>query len=194
MTTVEHLIGDLLLRHNCVIVPSFGGFVAKQVSAKIDYASGRMTPPSKSLLFNKQLINNDGLLINEFSQANELSFNQASKEVSAKVSLWREALKSGQRIELDRVGYLYNDAENNLCFEQDRFFNLLLESYGLGKVHFLSEEDVQIARPLKKQKTRSKKFQLLLIRLFKRNENLKLGGTLQLHVFFQLHFIRFGFQ
>ena len=114
MTTVEHLIGDLLLRHNCVIVPSFGGFVAKQVSAKIDYASGRMTPPSKSLLFNKQLINNDGLLINEFSQANELSFNQASKEVSAKVSLWREALKSGQRIELDRVGYLYNDAENNL--------------------------------------------------------------------------------
>ncbi len=152
MTTVEHLIGDLLLRHNCVIVPSFGGFVAKQVSAKIDYASGRMTPPSKSLLFNKQLINNDGLLINEFSQANELSFNQASKEVSAKVSLWREALKSGQRIELDRVGYLYNDAENNLCFEQDRFFNLLLESYGLGKVHFLSEEDVQIAERINVQR------------------------------------------
>lgn len=152
MTTVEQLIGDLLLRHNCVIVPSFGGFVAKQVSAKIDYASGKMVPPSKSLLFNKQLINNDGLLVNELSQANSLSFDQASQEVLAKVNGWQQALKSGQRIELDRVGYLYNDAENNLCFEQDRFFNLLLESYGLGKVHFLSEEDVKIAERINVQR------------------------------------------
>ncbi len=145
MTTIEHLIGDLLLRHNCVIVPSFGGFVAKQVSAKIDYASGKMLPPSKSLLFNKQLINNDGLLINELSLVNGLSFDVASTEVKEKVKGWQEALKKGQRIELDRVGYLYADEEKNVCFEQDRFFNLLLESYGLGKVHFLSEEDVQIA-------------------------------------------------
>lgn len=152
MTTVEQLIGDLLLRHNCVIVPSFGGFVAKQVSAKIDYVSGKMVPPSKSLLFNKQLINNDGLLINELSQANDLSFDQASEKVASKVNGWHSKLKSGQRIELDRVGYLYNDVENNLCFEQDRFFNLLLESYGLGKVHFLSEEDVQIAERINVQR------------------------------------------
>ena len=59
---IEKLIGDLLLRHNCVVVPSFGGFVAKQVSAVIDYKTGVMHPPKKSLLFNKQLINNDGLL------------------------------------------------------------------------------------------------------------------------------------
>lgn len=152
MTTVEHLIGDLLLRHNCVIVPSFGGFVAKQVSAKIDYASGKMLPPSKSLLFNKQLINNDGLLINELSLANDLSFDLASAEVKDKVNGWQKALKNGQRIELDRVGYLYADAEKNICFEQDRFFNLLLESYGLGKVHFLSEEDVQIAERITVQR------------------------------------------
>jgi len=140
MTTIENLIGSLLLRHNCVIVPSFGGFVAKQVSARIDYASMKMLPPSKTLLFNKQLINNDGLLINELSLANDLSFDIASTEVKNKVSGWQEALKKGQRIELDRVGYLYANEEENICFEQDRFFNLLLESYGLGKVQFFSEE------------------------------------------------------
>mgnify|MGYP003565138742 CR=1 FL=1 len=37
---IEQLIGDLLLRHNCVVVPAFGGFVAKQMSAVIDYKTG----------------------------------------------------------------------------------------------------------------------------------------------------------
>ena len=133
-----------MLRHNCVIIPSFGGFVAKQVSAKIDYNSGKMFPPSKSLLFNKQLINNDGLLISEFSQSNGLSYEEATQKVHEKVSEWHKTLSSGNRIELDRIGYLFFDAEKNLCFEQDRFFNLLLESFGLGQVHFLTEEDVKI--------------------------------------------------
>ncbi len=145
MTTIETHIGNLLLRHNCVIVPSFGGFVAKQVSAKINYSSGKMTPPRKSLLFNKQLINNDGLLINELAQSNGLTFEIASNEVKQKVSEWNALLKSGNRIELDCVGFLFLDAEKNLCFEQDRFFNLLLQSFGLGQVHFLTEVDVKNA-------------------------------------------------
>ena len=146
MTTIEHLIGDLLVRHNCVIVPSFGGFVAKQISAKIDFDKGSMMPPRKSLLFNKQLINNDGLLINELSQAEQISFDEAEQRVSEKVNSWNHQLKRGKRIELDRVGMLFLDTENNLCFEQDRFFNLLLASFGLGQVHFLTEEDVNIVQ------------------------------------------------
>lgn len=145
MVTVEQLIGNLLLRHNCVIIPSFGGFVAKPVSARIDYEKGTMLPPGKSLLFNRQLINNDGLLISEFANSNGVSYDEATKEVKSQVSDWNTALKSGGRIEIDNVGNLFFDEERNICFEQDRFCNLLLESFGLGTVHFLSEEDVQIA-------------------------------------------------
>lgn len=144
MTTIETLIGNLLLRHNCVIVPSFGGFVAKQISAKIDFNAGKMSPPRKSLLFNKQLINNDGLLINELAHSNGLSFDTASKVVHEKVAVWNSLLKTGNRIELDRVGFLFLDDEKNLCFEQDRFFNLLLQSFGLSQVHFLSEHEIKI--------------------------------------------------
>jgi hypothetical protein len=144
MSSVEGIIGQLLLRHNCVIIPSFGGFVAKQVSAKIDFENGTMYPPSKSLLFNRQLINNDGLLINEYASANGKSFVEASAEVKEVTDHWKSKLHSGGRIEIDKVGKLFFDAENNICFEQDRFYNLLLESFGLSKVHFLSEEDVKI--------------------------------------------------
>jgi cell division septation protein DedD len=64
--------------------------------------------------------------------------------VAEKVAFWNETLRKGERITIDNVGFLFFDQEKNICFEQDRFFNLLLESYGLGKVHFLTEEDVQI--------------------------------------------------
>jgi len=144
MLTIEQLIGDLLLQNNCVIIPSFGGFVAQQISAKIDFKTGKAFPPSKSILFNKQLINNDGLLINEFAKKNSKTYDESSVEVEEKVTEWNQTIQAGGRVELDRIGIIYNDAENNLCFEQDRFFNLLLASFGLEQVRFIAEEDVQI--------------------------------------------------
>jgi cell division septation protein DedD len=144
MVTIEQLIGELLLRHNCVIIPSFGGFVAKQTAATIDYVNGFMSPPKKALLFNRQLMNNDGLLQSELAASNNISYDHSSELVAEKVAFWNETLKKGERIVIDKVGFLFFDQEKNICFEQDRFFNLLLESYGLGKVHFLTEEDVQI--------------------------------------------------
>jgi cell division septation protein DedD len=145
MTSVEQLIGNLLLRHNCVIIPSFGGFVARRISARVDYKSGTMLPPSKSILFNRQLLNNDGLLINEFASENEVSYDEATQELTTLVNQWQATLNEGGRIEIERVGNLYFDEERNICFEQDRFANLLLESFGLGSVHFVTEEDVRIA-------------------------------------------------
>lgn len=143
MKHIEQAIGDLLLRHNCVIVPTFGGFVAEQLSAKIDYEKGVMVPPRKALLFNKQLVSNDGLLINELASRNAISFDEASNEVASVVSEWNHRLEKGERIELDRVGILFNDVNNNLQFEQDRFFNLLLASFGLDQVHFISQNEVE---------------------------------------------------
>lgn len=141
---IEQLIGELLLRHNCVVVPSFGGFVAKQTAARIDTKNGVMTPPQKSLLFNRQLINNDGLLIATFAREFNLSYDKAAQEIQQQVENWQLRLQAGERISLDKVGFLFLDQEKNIGFEQDRFFNLLLQSYGLEKIHFVSEEDIQL--------------------------------------------------
>ncbi len=146
---IEKLIGDLLLRHNCVVVPSFGGFVAKQMSAVIDYKTGIMHPPKKSLLFNKQLINNDGLLASALAKETGKSYDESATEIQNQVISWHQALNNGERINLENIGFLFLDQEKNIGFEQDRYFNLLLQSYGLGKVHFISEEDIQIvAQPI----------------------------------------------
>lgn len=143
MLTVEQLIGDLLIQNNCVIVPSFGGFVAQRVAARFDEQKGTLVPPRKSVLFNKQLINNDGLLIAAFSQSANISFELAAQEIKNHIQDWESKLQQGGRITIDRVGILFYDQERNLCFEQDRFYNLLLESFGLSAVHFVSTADAQ---------------------------------------------------
>ena len=58
-------IRNLLHEHDCVILPSFGGFVANYHSAKIDPIINLIHPPKKHIVFNKNLQNNDGLLVNE---------------------------------------------------------------------------------------------------------------------------------
>ena len=146
MVTFEEIIGNLLLRHNCVVIPEFGGFVAKQSSARIDFEKGIVHPPKKSILFNRQLVNNDGLMISEYAAAQQLPFEQAQAELRQITSSWMNELHEGRRVSIDRVGYLFQDEEKNICFEQDRHFNLLLESFGLGQVHFIAQEDVEIVK------------------------------------------------
>ncbi len=146
MRKPEDIIGELLLQNSCVIIPNFGGFIAQPVPSKIDYESGKMFPPSKSILFNKQLINNDGLLANEFAKANNINFDEATDAIHQMVESWNKTLEQGGRIELDKVGILFFDEEKNICFEQDRFFNLLLASFGLSQVNFLPKEDVEVVQ------------------------------------------------
>ncbi len=141
---IEELIGDLLLRHNCVVIPTFGGFVAGQTSATFDPNKGTILPPHKSLLFNKQLINNDGLLIAAYAHSTKKSYEESNDYIQKQIQHWHHKLDAGERISIDRVGFIFLDSERNIGFEQDRFHNLLLASYGLGKVHFLSQEDIQL--------------------------------------------------
>jgi hypothetical protein len=145
---LEESIVNLLLRHNCVVVPAFGGFVAQSTGAIIDMNSGMITPPRKSVLFNKQLVSNDGLLIAHISSENNIEYSAAELFLKSKVADWHIQLKEGKRVSIDKIGYLYLDAERNISFEQDRFFNLLLQSYGLNKVHFIAEEDVKLTQTI----------------------------------------------
>lgn len=148
MKQVNEAIAELLLRHNCVIIPNFGGFIANVLNAQIDLNQGRIEAPKKALTFNTNLINNDGLLANHLAHKNQLSFEQASTTIQEEVVTWKQQLKQGERVEIERVGFLYFDKEQNLNFEQDRCFNLLMSSYGLSDVNFVQHAKEEKAAPV----------------------------------------------
>ena len=94
---MDEIIVELILEHNCVIIPSFGGFVSKDIGASIDFVKGTILPPSKHLLFNIQLKNNDGLLTAAMSRAQGITFLEANELISKTVHNIQSDLSSGKK-------------------------------------------------------------------------------------------------
>lgn len=137
MESFAEIVSRLLLRHNCVIIPDFGGFVARISPSEIDEIRGVIYPPKKSILFNQQLILSDGLLTSEYALTNELTFTESQEKIKQIVTIWKEELNKGEAISIEKVGTLQMSENGSLQFVQDRFFNLLLSSFGLGNVKFV---------------------------------------------------------
>jgi hypothetical protein len=141
--SVNHIVSELLLHNNCVVIPGFGGFVANPIAAKIDYSRGIISPPSKALTFNTSLTNNDGLVVTELAKKSQLDYENALEVVSSFAKKSTELIKNGERVLFPNVGFLFLNSAGKIAFEQDRFFNLLLSSFGLGSVEFVSEQELE---------------------------------------------------
>jgi hypothetical protein len=139
MQGFEDIIIQLLLRHNCVVVPGFGGFVAKQVAAEIDLEKGLISPPKKALLFNRFLLTDDGLLLAEYARLRGLYYDEAKSQLQQHTDALQRQLLNGETIKLPKLGTFSRQADGQINFEQDRFFNLLLSSYGLGNLSFVAQ-------------------------------------------------------
>lgn len=127
-------IPALLHRYDCVVIPDLGGFVANYSPARLDKAKGVIYPPSKGIIFNKNLVRNDGLLVNEIAQVENISYQEALDQLTAFVQESKMRLAQGGRIELEGLGYLYFDGERNIQYLQYQTENFLNDSFGLAPV------------------------------------------------------------
>jgi len=146
-TQITDLITELLLRNDCVIVPNFGGFVARNYSSNFSKGNNVLYPPSKHVLFNRNLIHNDGLLISEVAQKRKISIEESTKHVEDYKNYIQSLLAVKKRFELNNVGLLYIDAEGTLRFEAKVDVNFLLESFGFEPV-ITNELSTEIEKPL----------------------------------------------
>ncbi len=143
---ITGLIWDLLMEHNCVIIPEFGAFVGNYKPAEINKLKQRIYPPSKQIGFNKNLINNDGLLINSFAVKANISFSEAEILVSKQIQVITSNLNQNKVVEFFRVGILFKDTLNVLRFEPTKDFNLLKESFGLESVYAIPVDKTKVIK------------------------------------------------
>ncbi|RMG83185.1 MAG: SPOR domain-containing protein [Bacteroidetes bacterium] len=90
---IEKYISELLIEHECVVVPSFGAFVLNYRSAEIDSKRGKITPPRAVVTFNKKIVTNDGLLIKHVSDKEKISYQKAVQEVESFANHVKSLLK-----------------------------------------------------------------------------------------------------
>lgn len=128
--SVEEHIKDLLFRHDCVIIPNFGGLVSNPVSSKINTVSGTIFPPRKLIVFNKNLSINDGLLINHISKKEKISVDESKNIVFDFSKKITDSLMTERSMRLNNIGLFTLGSEDNIIFHQDITNNFDLNSFG----------------------------------------------------------------
>jgi nucleoid DNA-binding protein len=144
---ITQLISELLYKHDCVIVPNFGGFVARQHSAHFSKGNSVLHPPTKQLLFNKNLVHQDGLLVSALMEKSAITFNDAVNELNDYKDYIQSLLVAKKRFELQNIGLLYIDTENSLRFEPKADVNFLLEAFGFEPV-VSNELVIEVEKPV----------------------------------------------
>ena len=130
---ISYHIFNLLQEHDCVIVPNFGAFVARNISAKISRDGSKIYPPNKEITFNKSLIKSDGLLINRISSDENISYEMANDKLSNWVIKSHKKISKQGYIEIKNIGsislenekYIFNPSQNSI---------FLKSSYGLNSI------------------------------------------------------------
>lgn len=159
---VTAFIKELLFGHDCVIVPGFGGFIGNYTPARIDKSTGTFYPPIKQISFNRNLNNNDGLLLGRISVSTEVNYGDARSIVEEFVAGVRKKLEKGEKVIFDHIGSFVNNHEGNVQFEPDRSANYHLDSYGLEPFKCLPLEGYDVRKRITQHIERDPVKQLLV--------------------------------
>jgi hypothetical protein len=128
-------IKELLILHDCVILPGLGGFVANYKSAEINERLKMISPPSKSILFNRNIFHNDGLLFGHISGKTGMGYKDVESWVQGYIEKIIKATGSGNKFVIDELGFFFQDKEKKLQFFAEPGMNFLIESYGFHDIH-----------------------------------------------------------
>lgn len=134
---IERIPGKLLFKHDCVIVPGLGGFVANPKGATVHPGRHTFNPPYKAILFNRSLNSNDGLLVNEIAKELKISYAESLQAINAFVREANTSLRDKHKVVFPELGYLQADVEGNVYFTQDSGVNYLLDAFGLDEFQSL---------------------------------------------------------
>ncbi|NQW42818.1 MAG: hypothetical protein HQ463_05235 [Bacteroidetes bacterium] len=129
--SIDSIIYNLLLSHECVIVPGFGGFIVRESPCTLNVAKDRIKPYSKTVFFNQHLVENDGLLVSEVSKLQELTYSEAVLRLENWVISTNQNIKDENKATINELGIFYKGNDNNKWFSPNLNLNLSLKSYGL---------------------------------------------------------------
>jgi hypothetical protein len=128
-------IEKLLFLNDHLTIPGFGGFSSTRTGATADYIGGKVTPPSKTLVFMDNMTTDDGILTNDIASTHNIPVEDAKKAVNEFVEKMQELLAQREIVTLPGVGRLYKNYVQKIQFLPDAT-NFNTESFGLPPLQF----------------------------------------------------------
>lgn len=128
-------IAKLLENHSCVVIPSLGGFVVNDGVVACPAESGLFSPPSKEVIFNPILNHNDGLLVQEISQQEKISFDEANQIIINWVLEIKESVDQKGFCEVGDYGAFFK-VGSRFSFKVKKWHLCTNSCYGLTDFYF----------------------------------------------------------
>ncbi|MDE5870517.1 MAG: hypothetical protein K2H22_01015 [Muribaculaceae bacterium] len=110
----------LLTRHDCVIVPGLGAFIATETEAYIDFETGTIRPRRREISFNSSVVTDDGLLAHSIARREGLTYEEARRQLSHLTDRMSADLDKESEVSLGMTGRLVKDAEGLISFQPRR--------------------------------------------------------------------------
>lgn len=117
MNHVIRHIEYLVHRHDCVVLPKWGAFIAHYQPACYDEALGVMYPPMREISFSSSVGYDDGLLASSIARKESLPFGRASQLVEEELCSMKHQLGLDGEISLGKVGRFIRQDEGSVIFE-----------------------------------------------------------------------------
>ena len=133
--TIIEGIKHQLFRNDYLVLPNFGGFVLKPQASQFSSSGLTINPPSKTVTFNLQLKQNDGILVSWLQEKLNCTSSVALSHLNDFSEYCKVVLGSRKRLTIEGIGFFYLDFENNVCFEPQQDANFLVRSFGLSPIN-----------------------------------------------------------
>ncbi len=144
---IEH-IEYLMTRHDCVVVPSWGAFIANYSAARYEETGSLLERPRRAIGFNASVNHNDGLLAQSLMRREGLGYDEAMRFIADSVTTFRQQLAMDSEVSMGRLGYFRRNqgrfiefvpfGSSNTC---DQFYGL--DDLSIKTVDMLEQERVE---------------------------------------------------
>jgi nucleoid DNA-binding protein len=133
-------IRELILNHECIILPDFGGFETTYSPAQFNEELGQMLPPTKKIEFKPEYKVGGDALLAQLSSKLQISEDDAEKRIGDYVSDLKLRLRNQEYVLLEGIGIFRPDFSGNPVFESFDNENYLVDSFGLEPLSISNTE------------------------------------------------------
>lgn len=146
MNQFPTLIEYLLLNHDYVVIPGLGTFIVQQMDARWNEEEEAFLPPYRSVRFNRELTQDDALLIDSIGEIYHLKTTQAVQTLTTWVAEFQQTLEDEGYVEFGAIGSFTQEDDGSILFQSQESGVTTPEYYGLDAYHMGEVAPVQRAK------------------------------------------------
>ena len=142
MQSISFYIAYLLTKHECVILPGLGAFVASGSEEWRDKKAGLLCPPGNFLGFNPDIRHNDGLLANTIANGNNISYREACLQMYQYIDRITGCMEKQMPVQMPWIGKLEFSAERKILFTPSSWLSCNVNIFGMNNFYMPSVQEL----------------------------------------------------